>query len=54
MGGETNSVLGLTLFNLYNRTNVWYKEYEVLEGELIENNIVYMGFTVNVFFSIKF
>jgi outer membrane receptor protein involved in Fe transport len=54
MGGETNSVLGLTLFNVYNRKNVWYKEFEVLEGELIENNIIYMGFTVNVFFSIKF
>ena len=54
MGGETNSVLGLTLFNVYNRKNVWYKEFEVLEGELIENNIIYMGFTVNAFFSIKF
>ncbi|MGD8540317.1 MAG: TonB-dependent receptor [Candidatus Aminicenantes bacterium] len=54
LGGETNSVLGLTLFNVYNRKNVWYKEFEVLEGELIENNIIYMGFTVNVFFSIKF
>jgi outer membrane receptor protein involved in Fe transport len=54
LGGATNSVLGLTLFNVYNRKNVWYKEYEVLEGELIENNIIYMGFTVNMFFSIKF
>ncbi len=54
LGGATNSVLGLTLFNVYNRKNVWYKEFEVLEGELIENNIIYMGFTANVFFSIKF
>jgi len=52
--GNTNSTAGLTLFNVYNRKNVWYKEYETLEGELIENNILYMSFTVNVFFSIKF
>jgi hypothetical protein len=52
--GDTDSTLGMTLFNVYNRKNIWYKEYETLEGELIENNILFMSFTVNVFFNIKF
>ena len=40
-------VFSLTLFNLYNRTNVWYKEFEVIEDEIIENDIRLMGRTVN-------
>lgn len=52
--GENDCLLGATLFNLYNRKNVWYKEFDVVEGELIENNILLMGLTLNLFFNIKF
>ena len=36
---EGPSTLGISLFNIYNRSNVWYKEYEVIEAELLETNI---------------
>ena len=47
-------VFSLTLFNLYNRTNVWYKEFEVIEDEIIENDIQLMGRTVNAAITLKF
>ena len=47
-------VFSLTLFNLYNRTNVWYKEFEVIENEIIENDIQLMGRTVNAAITLKF
>ena len=47
-------VFSLTLFNLYNRQNVWYKEFEVIEDEIIENDIRLMGRTVNATVTLKF
>jgi hypothetical protein len=45
--------IGLSIFNLYNRKNVWYKEYTIEEGEIIENNVNYMGITPNLILSLK-
>lgn len=50
-GGKAN--LGLSLFNLYNRSNVWYKEYEIIEGELLETDITLLDFTPSLFFNWK-
>jgi hypothetical protein len=52
--GNSKSSVGLSIFNAYNRKNVWYREFDVVEDELIVNDIQYMGFTVNLFFSIIF
>ena len=46
--------LGLSIFNVYNRENVWYKEFEEIENSFVETNINFIGFTPNLFFSIKF
>ena len=46
--------VNLSFFNLYNRKNVWYKEFQVVDNEITETNINYMGFTPNLNFSIKF
>ena len=51
-GGQ--GLFGLTLFNLYNRENTWYKEFNVVEGEIIENDINLMGLTLNASVSIQF
>ena len=45
---------GLSVFNFYNRENVWYKEFEVSEGEVIETNVNLIGFTPSLFFNISF
>jgi len=52
--GDADAALGATLFNVYNRQNIWYKEYDVIEGEIIENNINLMGMTFNLYLNIKF
>ena len=42
--------MGLSLFNFYNRSNTWYKEFEVVNGQVIETNINYIGFTLKPIF----
>ena len=32
-GTSEKGSFGLTLFNLYNRQNTWYKKFNVVEGE---------------------
>ncbi|MEQ9168562.1 MAG: TonB-dependent receptor [Fulvivirga sp.] len=50
--GGTNSI-STSFFNLYNRENIWYKEYQIEEDELIETNIKYLGFTPNISLTFK-
>ncbi len=45
--------IGISLFNLYNRQNVWYKEYSIEEGVIIETSVNYMGLTPNIVLSLK-
>jgi ferric enterobactin receptor len=45
--------IGFSVFNLYNRTNVWYKTYTIESGSLIETNVNYTGITPNVTLSLK-
>ncbi|MCK5028213.1 MAG: TonB-dependent receptor [Bacteroidales bacterium] len=53
LGDFGGGVLGFSLFNAYNRENIWYKEYEFLDGELIETNVNYLGITPNLSISIN-
>ena len=46
--------MGVTLFNVYDRANVWYKEFSVVDNEIIETNIGLMGRTLDAFFSVRF
>ena len=48
--GAMNS-LGLSFFNLYNHRNVWYKDYQIVSGQLVETNVYYLGFTPNLILS---
>ena len=52
--GNANTQLGLSIFNLYNHTNIWYKTFEIIEGDLISTDVKTLGITPNVFFNIKF
>ena len=53
-GDSAGGIFSLTLFNAYNRQNTWYKEFNVVEGEIVENNILLMGLTLNASLSVKF
>ena len=50
--GKSKASLGLSIFNLYNHENIWYKEFDTDEesGQLIETNIKKLGFTPNLSF----
>ncbi len=52
--GKANGQVGISFFNLYNRENVWYKEFLVEEQSVIETNVNLIGFTPNLNVSIKF
>lgn len=46
--------LNFSLFNLYNRTNIWYKEFQIVDSEVVETDVNYLGILPNINFSIKF
>ncbi|MEI6765909.1 MAG: TonB-dependent receptor [Bacteroidota bacterium] len=45
--------IGFSIFNLYNRTNVWYKQYDIIDGSILETNVNYLGITPNLTLSLK-
>lgn len=46
--------IGFSIFNLYNRQNVWYKEFVIEDRAIVETNVNYMGITPNIVLSLKF
>ena len=49
---KTGSI-SFSLFNVYNHTNIWYKEYTVYNNQVITSNINYLGLTPNITLSLK-
>jgi hypothetical protein len=52
-GGKMHGSLGASLFNVYNRQNVWYKEFEIVDDYLIETDVTLLSITPNITFTIK-
>ena len=52
LGGRGTA--GLTVFNVGDRDNVWYKEFTSVDGEIFENNILLMSRTYNLFLTVRF
>lgn len=50
----TKADIGLSVFNVYNQKNIWYKEFEIVQDQVIETDIAYLGLTPNLFFHLKF
>ena len=53
IGDMIKSEVGLSIFNVYNRKNIWYKEYTFDETGLTETNVTLLGFTPNLTLSFK-
>jgi len=49
---KTGSI-GFSLFNIYNRSNIWYKQYSVVNNQVLTSNVNYLGFTPNITLSLK-
>jgi hypothetical protein len=45
--------LSFSLFNLYNHRNIWYKQFAIEDGKIIETNIYYLGITPNLTLSFR-
>jgi ferric enterobactin receptor len=52
VGERSRATAGLSVFNAYNRSNVWRREYDVFEEELIPTDVNYLGLTVSAFFNV--
>lgn len=53
-GSKAKAEVGLSVFNAYNRTNVWYKTFTIAEDELIVTDVNTVGFTPNLFINLMF
>ena len=49
---KTGSI-GFSLFNIYNRSNIWYKQYTIVNNQVITSNVNYLGLTPNITLSLK-
>lgn len=45
--------IGFSIFNVYNRTNIWYKQYTIEDGSILETNVNYLGIVPNLTLSLK-
>ncbi len=45
--------IGFSIFNVYNHVNVWYKQYAIENGTILETNVNYLGLVPNVTLSLK-
>lgn len=52
--GTTKAQLGLSIFNVLNHKNIWYKSFEIIDEDLISTDVTTLGITPNVFFNINF
>ena len=52
--GSYPSNLSVSIFNAYNRTNVWYKDYQILDKQVVATNVNYLGITPNISLAIHF
>ncbi|MEO0896576.1 MAG: TonB-dependent receptor [Bacteroidota bacterium] len=47
LGGKAQT--GFSIFNFYNRSNIWYKEFDVVDGTILETNVNFLGFTPSLY-----
>ncbi len=46
--GLTNVDIGFSVFNVYNRTNVWYREFDLSQSPYVTTDITLLGLTPNL------
>jgi len=52
--GKVDMDFGFSVFNLYNHTNIWYREFDLTELPVVVNDITYLGITPNVSLNFSF
>lgn len=54
VGDKIDGALSFSIFNLYGRRNVWYREYDFSQTPPVITDIQYLGFTPNVAVNFSF
>ena len=52
--GRSDIDIGFSVFNLYNRTNVWYKEFDLSQSPFVTSDVSFLGITPNLSVRIDF
>jgi hypothetical protein len=52
--GNFKASTGISVFNVYNHKNIWRKEFDIVEDELIVTDMTYLGITPSLFINITF
>ncbi|MBA4055196.1 MAG: TonB-dependent receptor, partial [Marivirga sp.] len=52
--GNNIGNIAASVFNILNRKNVWYKEFQISEGNVVETDINYLGITPNVSLTLNY
>ncbi|MGZ3749801.1 MAG: carboxypeptidase-like regulatory domain-containing protein [Mucilaginibacter sp.] len=53
ISGNKIGSIGFSLFNVYNHTNIWYREYQLQNYQAITTDVTYLGFTPNITLSLR-
>jgi len=53
INGNKIGSIGVSLFNVYDHKNIWYKEFQVENNEVVTTNVDYLGFTPNLTLSLR-
>jgi hypothetical protein len=53
INGNKIGSIGISLFNVYNHTNIWYREYQLQNYAAITTDVNYLGFTPNITLSLR-
>jgi hypothetical protein len=53
INGNKVGSIGLSLFNVYNHVNIWYREYQLQNNAAITTDVNYLGFTPNLTLSLR-
>ncbi len=52
--GNVKMDAGFSIFNLYNRTNIWYRQFDLQELPMVVNDVTYLGATPNISLNFSF
>jgi hypothetical protein len=52
--GNVKMDAGFSIFNLYNRTNIWYRQFDLQELPMVINDVTYLGATPNISLNFNF
>jgi len=52
--GKAEADIGISLFNIYGRKNIWYYKYDFQQTPFLRTEVNYLGFTPNLSINVNF